>query len=107
MDLVFWQFFESLGLMLGGFLFLTRVIPELRRFATAVQIALFLYTGLRGYLKKRPEKAKDMKRFVAQIVDHYIHTHPEGKKVAKETNLDENVRNLFLEELNNLDKKLT
>ena len=111
MEHVVLQVFELLGVVLGVGVVATRVIPELRRFATAVYITMFLYNGLRQYLKRKPGKTKSIQQFVVTIVDHYLKTHPEGKKVAKATDLDEKTnqkqRELFLQDLNNLNEKLT
>lgn len=104
-------FFEFLGLALGGLVIASKTIPELRRFTIALQIGLFFYGILRQYLKYNSNKLPQAKHLMLDMTSHYFNTHPDGKKIAEKTEMDEKThekaRLLFLEELQKLEHKLT
>lgn len=88
---------EIAGIMAGGFLFVTRVVPELKRFYVVAQVAWIFYSFVSKYLRDNPDKKAKVKSMVTQAMDHYMKTHPTGKKLAKVSDIDERIEAKLLE----------
>lgn len=64
----------------------------------AAQAGLLIAQMYAAYKKDQKEKKLDPatpKHFVAEIADHYLKTHPEGRKIAKETEIDDDIKEII------------
>jgi len=87
--------------IVGASVALVRLWPSLREALIALQVAYTVMQFANLYLKYNPEKKKDIANFWKQVMHHYYTTHPHGKELAKDTQMDEKGKIL----LNSLDRK--
>lgn len=81
--------FEFIGTFLAGAIFFTKIVPEFKRYAVVLQVSFFMYTLLKEYLKRHPEKKSQLHILIAQMISHFLKTHPHGKTIAAQSDIDE------------------
>lgn len=78
---------------------LAPIAGNLKVLVYALQAGLFIAQMYQVYKKQKEAKniqAAPPKEFVAELAAHYLQTHPDGKKIAIETEIDEELEESIL-----------
>lgn len=70
---------------------LTRFKNELRVVYYFFNALILLAEMAKIYFRYHPDGNKKFQTFLFSIMNHYLKTHPAGKEISKNTNLDEKI----------------
>ena len=92
---------EYLILALSGVATVLRFSPlgtHVKELIYAIQGILFIMQMYQAHIKvkKKNSSATTPKLFVAEVAQHYLETHPDGRKMARASEIDEKVEDIIL-----------